>query len=143
MREARRDKDRSVGSYIASVIGNAIVLFLVNKVPEWDLRFITDGYTAVLWAMNLSLIVQIAGNALLVFFHPRFLHYLGQTVFSAVSLLSIIILAAVFPFDFAYVAGVLNTLVRIALIVGAVGTGISIVVNLFRAVGSLLRRNDR
>ena len=89
MREARRDKDRSVGSYIASVIGNAIVLFLVNKVPEWDLRFITDGYTAVLWAMNLSLIVQIAGNALLVFFHPLFIpfpmtdsfHFLHQGVY--------------------------------------------------------------
>jgi hypothetical protein len=83
--------------------------------------------------------VQIAGNAILVFFHPRFLHHLGQAVFGVVSLFSIIVVAAVFPLDFAYVAAVLNTLVRVALIVGAVATGISVVVSLFRAIGSLVR----
>ena len=142
MSERRAEKDRSVGTYIAGVVANAIVLFLVNKVPDWSLPFITDGYPAVLWAMNLSILVQIGGNALLIFVHPRFLHYLAQTVFNVVSLLAIIVLVAVFPLDFSFLAGVINTIVRIALIIGAVVTGISAIVNLFRTVGSLVRHHE-
>ena len=142
MGEGRTDKDRSVGSYIAGVVANAIVLFLVNKVPDWNLPFITSGYPAILWAMNLSILVQIGGNAFLIFVHPRFLHYLAQTVFNLFSLLAIIILVAVFPFDFAFLSGMINPIVRIALIVGAAATGITGVVSLFRAVGSLLPRHE-
>lgn len=142
MSERRAEKDRSVGTYIAGVVANAIVLFLVNKVPDWNLPFITDGYPAVLWAMNLSILVQIGGNALLIFVHPRFLHYLAQTVFNVVSLLAIIVLVAVFPLDFSFLAGVINTIARIALIIGAVATGISAIVNLFRTVGSLVRHPE-
>ena len=143
MSEHRAEKDRSVGAYIAGVVANAIVFFLVNKVPDWNLPFITDGYPAVLWAMNLSILVQIGGNALLIFIHPRFLHYLGQTVFNVFSLLAIIVLVAVYPFDFSFLGGVINAIVRIALIVGAVATGIGGIVNLFRTVGSLVRRHDQ
>jgi len=142
MGEGRKDKDRSVGAYIAGVVANAIVLFLVNKVPDWNLPFITNGYTAVLWALNLSILVQIGGNALLIFVHPRFLHYLAQTVFNVFSLLAIVVVVAVFPLDFSFITGVINPIVRIALIVGAVATGITAIVNLLRAVGSLLRRPE-
>ena len=142
MAERRDDKDRSAGTYIAGVAANAIVLFLVNQAADWNLPFLTDGYTAVLWALNLSILVQIAGNAILIFIHPRFLHYLAQAAFNVVSVLAIIILAAVFPFDFSFIAGVINTITRIALIVGAVATGISAVVNLFRTVGSLVQRQE-
>lgn len=141
MSERRAEKERSVGAYIAGVVANAIVLFLVNEAPDWNLPFLTDGYTAVLWALNLSILVQIAGNFLLIFLHPRFLHYLAQTVFSVVSLLAIIILAAVFPFDFTFLSGGINPIVRIAFIIGACATAISAIVNLLRAIGSLLRRH--
>jgi hypothetical protein len=138
-RERREDKNISVASYIAGVVANAVILFLVNKAPDWNLRFLTDGYIAVLWVLNFSILVQLAGNAVLIFVHPRFLHYLAQTIFNVVSVLAIIILVAVFPFDFSFINPVINTLTRIALIIGGVGSGISAIVNLFRTVGSLVR----
>jgi len=142
MAENREASKRTAGSYIAAVVANAVILFLVNKAQDWNLRFLTDSYPAVLWALNVSLLVQIAGNALLLFFHPRFLHYLGQTIFNVVTLLATIILASVFPFDFSFLAGVLNTIARIALIIAAVATAISVVVNLMKAVGSLISRAE-
>lgn len=140
MEDRGRDSGRSVGAYIAAVVANAIVLWLVNTAPNWDLPFLTNGYPAVLWAVNLSILVQIVGNALLVFVHPPFLHYLGKAAFNAVSVLAMVVLVAVYPLDFSFLAAFVDTLVRIALIVGAVGTALAAVVNVFRAVGSLVRR---
>lgn len=142
MSEQKKDQGRSVGAYIAGVVANAIVLYLVNKVPDWNLPFIVDGYTGVLWALNLSILVQLAGNAMLIFFHPRFVHYLAQVVFNLVSLLAIVVLVSVFPFDFSFIAGFINTITRIALIVAAVATGIAAAVNLFKAIGSLVPRRE-
>jgi hypothetical protein len=140
-RREMKESSRTVGAYIGSIVALGIVLFLVNKLPDWNLRFITDDYPAVLWAMNLSLLVQLAGNAILIFLHPRFLHYLMQTVFNVVSLLSLIVLTAVYPLDFSYFAGnFVNTIVRIALIIATVATGIGAIVNLFKTIGSIVNR---
>jgi hypothetical protein len=140
---ASQDREkRSPAAYIAAVLANAALLWLVNKVPDWNLRFVTDGYAGVLWALNLSILVQLVGNGILIVLHPRFLHYLGQAVFNAVSVLATVLLVSVYPFDFSHLAEPLDTIVKIALVIGAVGTGISGVVNLFRAIGSLVRHDD-
>ncbi len=139
----KRESERTVGAYIGSIIALAIMLFLFNKLPDWNLRFITDDYAAVLWALNLSILVQLAGNAFLIFFHPRFVHYLAQTVFNVFSLFALIILTSVFPVDFSSIAGsVGNTIFRVILIVATVATGIGAVVNLFKTIGSLVRRPE-
>ena len=121
MPEKKRDSERSIPAYIGAIVANGILLFVVNKLPDWNLRFITSDYSAVLWAMNLSLLVQIGGNFGLIFFHPRFLHHLLNVAFNVVSLLAVVILFTVFPFDFSHVPGAfLDTIVRIALIVAIV-----------------------
>ena len=48
MPEKKRESERSVGAYIGAIIANGIVLFLINMVPAWNLRFITDSYPAAL-----------------------------------------------------------------------------------------------
>lgn len=55
-------------------------------------------------------------------------------MFNVFSLLALVILVAVFPFDFSFITGMLNTITGIALIIGAAATGITAIVNLFRAV---------
>ena len=140
---AEGKSERTAGAYIGSIVALAIMLFVANRIPSWDWRFITDDYPAVLWALNLSILVQLAGNAILVFVHPRFLHYLAQTVFNIVSLLALVILTSVFPIDFSYLVGNAgNTALRIVLIIATVGTGIGVVVNLFKTIGSLVRRAE-
>ncbi len=49
--------------------------------------------------INLSLGVQVAGNFILIFFHPLYLHHLGQAVFSAFSAFAVWRVYRVFPFD--------------------------------------------
>ena len=131
---------RRMTDYIFAVIFNIAFLVVVNKVPDWNIQVFTDKFTDILWAVNTSIGVSIAGNLILIFFHPRFLHHLLNAVFSAFGILAISVILSVFPFDFSELVGEwLNILIRIALIVGIVGSAISVVVNIIKAVGAVFR----
>jgi hypothetical protein len=138
-RSSRTPRGR-MSDYIFSVIFNIAFLVVVNKVPDWNIVFITDSFPDILWAVNTSLAVSLAGNLILIFFHPRFLHHLLNAVFAAFALLATSMILSVFPFDFSRVTGEWLTIaVRIALIVGIVGSAISVVVNIVKAVGAVFR----
>ena len=131
---------RRMTDYIFAVIFNIAFLVVVNKVPDWNIVFITDSYPDVLWALNTSIAVSLAGNLILIFFHPRFLHHLLTAVFSVFGILATSVLLSVFPFEFAELVGEwLNILVRIVLIVGIVGSAIGVVVNIVKAIGAVFR----
>jgi hypothetical protein len=134
---------KRLADYIVAVIFNIAFLVIVNKVPDWNIPFITDSFPSILWAVNASVAVSIAGNFILIFFHPRFLHYLFNAVFSVFGILATSVILSVFPFEFRDLVGEwLNILVRIALIVGIVGSAIAVVVNVVKAVGAIFRVND-
>jgi hypothetical protein len=129
-----------MSDYIFSVIFDIAFLVVVNKVPDWNITFITDAFPEILWAVNTSLAVSLAGNLILIVFHPRFLHHLFNAVFAVFGILAVSVILSVFPFDFSRVVGEwLNILVRIALIVGIVGSAISVVVNIVKAIGTVFR----
>jgi hypothetical protein len=131
---------KRLADYIAAVIFNIAFLVVVNKVPDWNIVFITDSFPDILWAVNTSVAVSIAGNFILIFFHPRFLHYLFNAVFAVFGILATSVILSVFPFEFEDLVGEwLNILVRIALIVGIVGSAIAVVVNIVKAVGAVFR----
>ena len=131
---------RRMSDYIFSVIFNIAFLVVVNKVPDWNIQFITDSFPDILWAVNTSLAVSLAGNLILIFFHPRFLHHLLNAVFAVFGILATSVILSVFPFDFSQVVSEwLNIVVRIALIVGIVGSAISVVVNIVKAIGAVFR----
>ena len=135
-----RTTRRRMSDYIFAVIFNIAFLIVVNKVPDWNILFITDSFADILWAVNTSLAVSLAGNLILIFFHPRFLHHLLNAVFAVFGILAASVMLSVFPFDFSQVTGEwLTIIVRIALIVGIVGSAISVVVNIVKAVGAIFR----
>lgn len=138
MAEHRDGSQRRPAAYVAAIVANIIMVWIVNAIPGWNWSFVTADFPAVLWAMNLSLGMQIAGNALLLFFHPRFVHHLVQALLNTVSLLAVIILVTVYPFDFTAVFGDGgNTIGRVFLYVALAGTAIGILTHAFQAIGSL------
>jgi hypothetical protein len=129
---------RRMTDYIFAVIFNIAFLVVVNKVPDWNIVFITDSFPDILWALNTYLAVSLAGNLVLIFFHPRFLHHLLNAVFAIFGILATSVMLSIFPFDFSELVGEwLNILIRIALIVGIVGSAIGAVVNIVKAVGAV------
>jgi hypothetical protein len=131
-------RDRRAGEFIGAAVFAIIMIVALNTAPIW--RPLTHGvvlerWSGILWAANLSLAAQLVGNLLLAAYRPGWFLTLMQTVFAAGGLLSVIVFFFVFPLDFSRLVGPwLNTLVRLALMVGIAGTAIGLVVNLVRFI---------
>ncbi len=137
------EKELKVSNYVGEVISNIVFLVLLNLLPRWNLSVLTDRYTEVLWAINLSLAVRIAGNFILVFIHPRFLHHLFNAAFALVSIIPIAVFISIFPFSFSTVTGPwLDKLLKIALIIALAATILSVIVHLVKFLGRLFRPGD-
>ncbi len=129
----KKSKENSIGTYIGGVVAGGILLFVINKLPQWHVPFITAAYADILWALNLSLLVQLTGNFMLLFYHPLFLHHIVQVVFNIFSIIALYFLITVFPFSLDELVGDwLHILIRIFLIIGMVATIISIIVHLVK-----------
>ena len=123
--------------YIVAAVINVVVLYLVNRVPGWNISVVLPSFSEVLLPLRIYLIAQIAGNAVLVFYHPNYFHHSVQLVFSLLGVFVSIVMLSVFPFDFSTSIGPwLNQVARVVLTVGAVGSGVSALVNLVGALRS-------
>jgi hypothetical protein len=129
-----------MGNYIPAVIMNIILLVVLNKLPDWNVRFLAPSYQDVLWVINLSLGVQIGGNFLLIFFHPLYLHHLGQAIFSAFGAFAVWRVYQVFPFELGGVTDVIgwfDTFLKVFIMVVFIGTVIGGSLNFYRFLRSV------
>ncbi len=96
-------KEKKTIGFVGAIIGAIIGLVIVNTVPLWSHLtngVILDSWVNILWAANLSMVVQIIGNFILAVYRPARLYSFLQAIFSAVGLLSLIVFFNVFPLDF-------------------------------------------
>jgi hypothetical protein len=105
---------------------------LFNTVPLW--RHLTQGvvledFIRILWAANLSFLVQIAGNLSLIFYRPPRFAAIVQILATSAGLLSLIVFYLVFPLDFSQVGITwLNLALKVVLIAGMAGAVIGLIV---------------
>jgi hypothetical protein len=131
-------KEKRTGQFIGSIFGNILALAIVNTVLIWRQYthgVILESWVGILWAANLSLIVQIAGSLILAFYRPAALYAFMEMVFAGLGLLSMIVFFIVFPLDFSGVVGPwLNTLLKVVIALGMAGASIGILVWMVRLV---------
>jgi hypothetical protein len=125
-------KERTTVDLTASSIANAIGIVLFNTVPLW--RQYTQGvvledFVRILWAANISFLIQIAGNLSLIFYRPPRFAAFAQILATSAGLLSLIVFYVVFPLDFSQVGVTwVNSALKIVLIAGMGGTAIALLV---------------
>ena len=131
-------REKRTGELVGSIVGNVIAIGIVNSVLLWRQYthgVVLDTWVDILWAANLSFLVQIAGSFILAFFRPPRLYAFMELLFTAAGLLSVIVFFIVFPLDFSVIVGPwLNTLLRVVLIVGIGGGAIGLIVWLVRFI---------
>ena len=131
-------KEKKTSECIGAMIGGIIGLIVVNSVPLWahlTNGIILESWTRILWAANLSMIVQIIGNLFLAIYRPAHLYSFVQLILALAGLVSAIVFYQVFPLDFSRVVGNwLNILVKVALVLGIVGSCIAMLVHLVRTI---------
>ncbi len=142
MREEKIPESRL--SYLIGVILNSVALYVIEKVPEWNIAFITGEYEQVRSVLAVAVIVQIAGGVILIVLHTGIMHYLLHVIFNFVSLYAIYRVVTVFPFDFAAIGiPVIGTVLKILLFISLAATLIGLISNMFRLKVVLRKRRRR
>jgi hypothetical protein len=126
----RTPRGARIFGYVIAIVVNVVLWYVVHNLGRWDLSFIlSEEFSRVLPAFDLSLGASIVLYALWVAYDLRWFRHLGQVVLNALSLNVIYVLYRVFPFRF---PGSLDQWARVGLLLGGVAVGISTVVVLFR-----------
>lgn len=125
---------RRVG-YAMAIAVNGLMLWLANQLLDWQWpSFLTTDFDVVLPLLSASFVVGMAVNAgYLVVDRGRF-RAVGELLTAGFGLAVSLQMWDVFPFDFTGWSTDWSWLVRVALVVGIVGSGIAILVHLVRLV---------
>ncbi|MGZ7048639.1 MAG: hypothetical protein ACXVHW_02005 [Methanobacterium sp.] len=119
--------------YITAIIFGLIFLYIVNNLLNWNIYFITGALNQVLWIINLSIIVTIIGNILLLAYSPQWFRHVIKIIINIISLISTYFVYIVFPFNF--YNSFINWGVSIFLILIMIGIVIAIIVEFFYLIG--------
>ena len=143
-RESRVTRQNRLGNYIASLIFDGAILWVMNALPSWNIPYLLASYKSALPAITLSLTVQIAMNLVLIFYHPRFFHHLAQVVTAGFSIYAISTILRIFPVDFSTVPfpgdlPSLNFMARIVLYIALGASAIGGIVHSVKFLGRIFR----
>lgn len=126
---------RQVGYGIAIVI-NVILIWVVTNLLEWDLLpFLTEDFSEVVPFMVTSLLIGAFVNAMYVAYDSRLVRRLGDVVTSTASLIVIVKLFGVFPFEFD--SGPWAGVTRAVLVFVGLALAVATVANLAKVVVSV------
>jgi hypothetical protein len=126
--------------YMVSALVNAALLVLVNVWPGWEtVPFLTDDTAAVVGIVNASILAGIAVNLALLVADPGWFKALGDLVTTGVGLAAVVRVWQVFPFDFGSSPVPWDTVTRVFLVIGIVGSTIGLVVAFVRLVTSVVQ----
>jgi hypothetical protein len=122
--------------YLVSIVVDMILLYAAQHLLEWNVPWISADWSDVLWAVNLSLVVSIVGNALLLVYDEQWFHRVIDLVATGAALVAGYWMYVVFPFDF---GAEWNSLAHLVLGAVLLGLAIATVVLAVLAIVELLR----
>lgn len=123
---------RRVG-YVIAIAFNFVLLYLINVMPGWTaVDVLTANFTAVLWIINLSLLLNVAANIAYIAYDSTWFKASCEFTLAAISLIIAIRMYQVFPFDFASFAFNWTVLTRLIIVAVMIGSLIAMVVNAAR-----------
>lgn len=93
-------KREQKSEYFVAIIFNLIFFYIVNNLLNWQVYFITNSLNEVLWIINLSIIITIIGNILLLLYSPEKFRHLMKIILNIVAFIAVYFVYIVFPFNF-------------------------------------------
>lgn len=131
------EKDVSKSEFIVAVIGNIIILYIVNNLLSWNLSFITSSFQDVLWIFNISICATIIVNLIFLAYHPGWFRSLVKIILNILSFLVCYYLYTIFPFIFSQAA--YTIILKIILIFGMVALIIASLIEVLRLIFKVIK----
>jgi hypothetical protein len=127
-----RNLSQRNGEYIAAIIFNFIFLYIFNNLLNWQVYFVTSALNEVLWIINLSIIVAIVGNVLMLLYRPDWFRHVTKIVLNVVAFIAVYLVYIVFPFNFNN--SFLNWGLSVLLILAMIGIIVATIVEIYLLV---------
>ena len=116
------------GGYAVAVLLNAGFLLALDRWPGWEaVPFLTADTTRVIGLVEAAVTVSLVANVVYLLQDPRWLKALGDLVTTTVSIVALVRIWQVFPFDFGSATFDWATATRIVLAVAIVGGAVGAV----------------
>lgn len=124
-----KNSDYKKSEYIASIIFNLIFLYIANNLLDWNAPFLTSDFTAVLWLVNISLVLTIIFNIVFLAFNSARVRALLKMVLNMISFFVALSFYFIYPLDFSSVSygDTLDLVAKILIIIGIIGSVIGAV----------------
>ena len=119
-----------------AIISNLVFMWIVNKVPSWNIPFIKDSYLVVIWVLNMNILVQIGANgAMLVFDYPV-VRRLARILAESSGFVTTMVLYFIYPFDFHNFHGFfwMDWLLPLIFIISMVVSALKVLSNLWKLI---------
>lgn len=133
------EKPVKKSEYIFSIIANLILLYIANNLLNWNISFITDVFTQVLWIINLSIVVTILGNVMFLVYDPSWFRHLTKAVMNTFGFIVTYTLYIVFPFSFSQSYTVFA--VKLALIIIMVLLVLTVAFEIFKLLFGIMYKS--
>jgi hypothetical protein len=124
------------GEYIAAIVFNLIFLWIIHHIGEWNPGFIRENFSVVIWILDVNILIQIAGNILMLILDLPAIRYLSLAVTESASFVTQMVLFYIYPFDFSHFHNLywLDTVIPIVLIIGMGVSALKVVSNIWKLV---------
>ena len=129
--EAAKKQNRKIG-YLFTIVINAVLIYVFNNLLNWGVPFLTDDFTRVLWAFDISFGVTIFLNFTYLIHDGIRYRHLGQMVMAVIAIFVLWLLLIIFPFTFAGEPWAFW--VKLACILGMAGSAIGFIVELVKLI---------
>jgi hypothetical protein len=117
---------------VAIAVNVALIVLVVNLV-EWDLApFLTVDFSRVEGLIVFSLGASVAANVVYLAYDPRWFRAIAQAGLNVISLIVMIRILQVFPFDFSTYAFNWGVPMRIGLWIGIIGALVGTIAEVVR-----------
>jgi hypothetical protein len=127
-----KEKEAKTSGFVAAIIVNIIVLYVVNNILSWNLGFIAPTFQDVLWIFNISIAATIIANIIFLAYHPGWFRSILQIILNILGFLVCYYLYTIFPFTFSHAAYTL--VLQIILILGMIAVVIATVYEVVRLI---------
>jgi hypothetical protein len=136
-RQPEEEIPPAAARYVADIVATVIGLVVMHAHDVWRPLLggiVTAEWADVLWVVNLTSAVRIAGNAALVATRPLWLRRLVEVVNTATGVIGLAVFVRVFPFDFGALAPGADGMLRATLAIALFGVIVATLVQLVRFV---------
>ena len=130
---------RRLGYGVGALV-NVGLLYAVNIWPGWEVvPFLTAEMASVLGLVNLSIVSNLAANAVYLVDDAAWLKALGSIFTTTIGMITLVRIWQLFPFDFGNTSFDWQLVTRIILVIGILCSDIAIIAAFYAFVKCVLR----